>query len=243
MPGSGYFSKIILNGTTLMDVTQDTVAADKLMTNYTATKNDGSKITGTYTGAVAVTEEQDAAGGTIKHITALNISDTTATASDVASGKYFYTAAGVKTAGTASGGGGSETESGQVTLSASQNGLNVSFTNTHTAAPSFFLVARETDGQSFSQYTTGTLVISGGSFTRALGVSTIESNASASFHYDAVVFRMVKSSSITNTAIACSTDGATQWSTYVSSTGLNLPTADQYPAGTYKWIASWDAIT
>ena len=45
-----------------MDVTQDTVAADKLMTNYTATKNDGSKITGTYTGAVAVTEEQDAAG-------------------------------------------------------------------------------------------------------------------------------------------------------------------------------------
>ena len=104
MPGSGYFSKIILNGTTLMDVTQDTVAADKLMTNYTATKNDGSKITGTLSGAVVVTEEQDAAGGTIKHITATNISDTTAVASDVASGKYFYTAAGVKTAGTAGSG-------------------------------------------------------------------------------------------------------------------------------------------
>lgn len=35
-----------------------------------------------------------------------DVSDTTATASDVASGKYFYTAAGVKTAGTATGGGG-----------------------------------------------------------------------------------------------------------------------------------------
>ena len=33
-----------------------------------------------------------------------DVSDTTAAAADVASGKYFYTAAGVKTAGTASGG-------------------------------------------------------------------------------------------------------------------------------------------
>lgn len=33
-----------------------------------------------------------------------DVTDTTATASDVASGKYFYTSSGVKTAGTASGG-------------------------------------------------------------------------------------------------------------------------------------------
>lgn len=36
-----------------------------------------------------------------------DVTDTTAAASDVASGKYFYTAAGVRTAGTNSGGGGS----------------------------------------------------------------------------------------------------------------------------------------
>lgn len=36
-----------------------------------------------------------------------DVSDTTAAASDVASGKYFYTSAGVKTQGTSSGGGGS----------------------------------------------------------------------------------------------------------------------------------------
>ena len=42
-------------------------------------------------------------GGTA---TFTDVSDTTAAASDVASGKYFYTAAGVRTAGTSSGGGG-----------------------------------------------------------------------------------------------------------------------------------------
>lgn len=42
-------------------------------------------------------------GGTASFV---EISDTTATAADVASGKYFYTSAGVKTEGTASGGGG-----------------------------------------------------------------------------------------------------------------------------------------
>ena len=36
-----------------------------------------------------------------------DVTDTTASASDVASGKYFYTAAGVRTQGTSSGGGGS----------------------------------------------------------------------------------------------------------------------------------------
>lgn len=45
-------------------------------------------------------------GGTAEFF---DVSDTTATASDVASGKYFYTAAGVRTAGTASGGGGAPT--------------------------------------------------------------------------------------------------------------------------------------
>lgn len=39
-------------------------------------------------------------GGTASFV---DITDTTATASDVASGKYFYTAAGVRTAGTSAG--------------------------------------------------------------------------------------------------------------------------------------------
>lgn len=44
-------------------------------------------------------------GGTA---TFTDVTDTTAAAGDVASGKYFYTAAGVRTQGTSSGGGGSD---------------------------------------------------------------------------------------------------------------------------------------
>ena len=44
-------------------------------------------------------------GGTARF---MDVTDTTAAAGDVASGKYFYTSAGVRTQGTASGGGGSD---------------------------------------------------------------------------------------------------------------------------------------
>lgn len=48
--------------------------------------------------------------------TLIDLTDTTAAASDVAAGKYFYTAAGVKTEGIASGGGGgSQTITGTFT--------------------------------------------------------------------------------------------------------------------------------
>ncbi len=43
-----FISKLILNGVTQMDVTQDTVAANNLLSGETATKNDGSPVTGTY---------------------------------------------------------------------------------------------------------------------------------------------------------------------------------------------------
>lgn len=53
-------SKIILNGVTQMDVTQDTVTADKLLSSYTATKNDGTKISGAYEPPVINTQSKSA---------------------------------------------------------------------------------------------------------------------------------------------------------------------------------------
>ena len=59
----------------------------------------------TYSGVPAVILPKSG-GGTASFT---DVSDTTASASDVASGKYFYTAAGVRTEGTASGGAGTVT--------------------------------------------------------------------------------------------------------------------------------------
>ena len=67
-----------------------------------------------------VNKVQTADGTTI-----IDISDTTATASDVASGKYFYTAAGAKTAGTGTGGSGTIT----ITDVANTTGTTAQITN------------------------------------------------------------------------------------------------------------------
>lgn len=65
-------------------------------------------------------------GGTASFV---DVTDTTAAASDVASGKYFYTSAGVKTQGTASGGGGSD----HLTLLATKSLGTISTSSTNAA--------------------------------------------------------------------------------------------------------------
>lgn len=100
-----YKNKIVYGNQTLIDLTSDTVSADKLLSGYTAHDKSGAPITGTYTGgiaAISVVDTTDTAGGTIRTITALDISDTTASAGDVAQGKYFYAADGTKVQGTLS---------------------------------------------------------------------------------------------------------------------------------------------
>jgi len=72
------------------------------------------------TAAISVVDTTDSHGGTIREITALDISDTTAVASDVASGKYFYTASGVKTAGTGSGSSGESSSYTRTTIASEQ---------------------------------------------------------------------------------------------------------------------------
>ncbi len=86
-------SKIIFNGKTLIDLTQDTVVADKLLTGYTAHGADGEVIEG------ACTFDADT-------------KDATATAAEVLSGKTAY-AKGKKVTG-------SMTNNGGATLAVSE---------------------------------------------------------------------------------------------------------------------------
>ena len=95
--------------TTFTDVSDTTATASDVLNSKYFYNASGEKIQGTATGggtpAISVVDTADSGGGVVRTITALNISDTTATAADVASGKYFYTADGAKTQGSASGGG------------------------------------------------------------------------------------------------------------------------------------------
>lgn len=80
MPTNTYNSKVIFNGDVLMDLTGDTVTADKLLKGITAHGKDGAPITGTC--------DWDAATG-----------DATATAAEILSGKTAYVK-GKKVSGT-----------------------------------------------------------------------------------------------------------------------------------------------
>ena len=78
----------------------------------------------TYSNVPAVTLPKSPSGTA----TFTDVTDTTATASDVASGKYFYTSAGVKTAGTGSGGGGgSDVQTGSTYEEVSSASSSISF--------------------------------------------------------------------------------------------------------------------
>lgn len=112
-------------------------------------------------------------GGTASFV---EISDTTATAADVASGKYFYTSAGVKTEGTASGGGGaSNVVQGTFTTKSSSGHEEVSIPYSGTGYPVAAVVfvkggpynANNAWYNTLHQYATGLWVLSKADTTTA----------------------------------------------------------------------------
>lgn len=68
MANNQYINKVDYAGQTLIDLTSDTVSADKLRQGYTAHDKSGAPIIGSYVPGISVTESQDAHGGTIVNI-------------------------------------------------------------------------------------------------------------------------------------------------------------------------------
>lgn len=79
-------------------------------------------------------------GGTA---TFTEVTDTTATAADVATGKYFYTASGVRTQGTNSGSGGSSVQIGTSTVTLSARSTAILFENLLGEPTSFYISSVE----------------------------------------------------------------------------------------------------
>lgn len=120
-----------------------------------------SLLGATYNGVPAV-QLPISGGGTA---TFTEVTDTTATAADVASGKYFYTAAGIKTEGTNSGGGG-ESKNVQVvqgttrTTSSTLTAIGAEMTVTKTGTYDVYWSAFRSSTS--SSYTYGTQLYVGG---------------------------------------------------------------------------------
>ena len=134
-------------------------------------------------------------GGTA---TFTDVTDTTAGASDVASGKYFYTAAGVRTAGTSSGGGGSSMQVAVewTTLGSASN--SISFTGLAGEPTSFIVLAAADittggtkaaavvyDGtNTIGQTITSQVTYDGSGFSYTYNAGTLTVTGSATFQAD-----------------------------------------------------------
>lgn len=250
-----YVNKVVFGDQTLLDLTTDTVTPSVLMEGYTAHDKSGALIIGTATGggtgAISVVDTEDTHGGTIRTITAVDISDTTAVAEDVAQGKYFYTADGTKAEGTSSGGGGLEYETGTWSPSSDNSGDTViSFSSTHNTMPFFvsmYDIVDEYDSTlntcyAFTYYC----------FDSIFGGGIWSSTTSARYGESRLIYR---GSSATSTSLSTNWfanpptntgDGTGAYPRFfVKETGFTPRGLGYYwRAGhTYKWIAVWAPTT
>lgn len=122
------YSKIILNGDTLMDVTGDTVDAGKLLYGETATKNSGAKVTG--------------------NIASKSSSDLTASGATVTAPAGYYSSNATKSVASGSATPASSISATGATVSTGTNTLTLSKTVSNTPSVSAGYISNGTSGNS-----------------------------------------------------------------------------------------------
>ncbi len=179
-------------------------------------------------------------------VTQVDVTDTTATAADVALGKFFYDAAGIKTAGT--GGGswfGTDYEQGIFTPSTDIMNPTISFAKTHTSAPAFVMMI-DTNNTSanagsnvgfvfFDSYKIyGTKIPYSGATTKyALILYTYISGSTSTYGGYATEYSYENPES-------SSADYTRYWATESGFFAYTRSTVRFWRSGrTYKWIAIW----
>ena len=175
-------------------------------------------------------------------------SPTTATASDVASGKYFFNARGALTQGTASGGGGGGSftvETGTWTPSSDVVIAEISFNDTHIEEPVLTFLYDSADS-----YNSTTNTPQFGLFVyhyKWPGFTVYPSSSVANYAIAFIRTRATDTSAFTtttfsvknNTMAITSSDYVGFW---VSSTKFRMSSASSRPwksGRTYKWVAVW----
>lgn len=197
--------------------------------------------------AISVVDTLDTNGGTIRTITAVDISDTTAQASDVAQGKYFYTADGTKTAGTSSGGGGGlEYETGTWTPTADIARPTISFTSTHTERPIYVLIS---DISGEERNTDDMLAWAIVNWYDAFGFGLKVTSSQTNYARTQGIYKTAASfgAGTSNISSLDGNSGTTEMGYFLTKTAFypygNVSTRYWRAGRTYKWIAIWAPTT
>ena len=115
-------------------------------------------------------------GGTA---TFTDVTDTTAAAADVATGKYFYNANGARTQGTNSGGGGSDVQIGTAEKTQTTAGTSISFTGLQGEPTSFIIISEADLATGAAPYKTNAVLFDGSTIKGQYITNT--SNANMTF--------------------------------------------------------------
>ena len=180
--------------------------------------------------------------------TLIDLTDTTATASDVASGKYFYGKDGVKTLGTASGGG-TEYETGTFTPTANIDRPTISFSNTHTLPPTYVSIYDIGDTVQPSNSVVAMTYIDE---YRLFGTGYTYSSGKARYGTIQYVYRGTSTTSLNTGTVHLTyssdtplpSNGSTSYARYWADASKFYPysnsTTRYFQTGrTYKWYAYW----
>ncbi len=233
-------NKIVYNGGTLIDLTGDTVTADKLMQGYTAHDKSGEVIIGTATGGGGAVI-QDENGGL--HFLEDEVNAFSDAVTELPNGGFLHTITGVMASG------GLEYEEGTWTPTEDVARPTINFINAHTARP-FTIIFADTSNTPLDGYNQAWLFQS---FIDGLA-SAMKGNTSGSLNYYArasYFYLGTGSTSITqgNNNITNLTDssGSGGMGYWVTTTGFipsSSATTRYWKAGrTYKWIAVWAPTT
>ena len=248
------FSKIILNNTTLMDVTQKTVTSGSMLSGTTALKNDGTDVTGSI--ATKTSSDMTASTLTVTAPAGYYASDASKTLTDanLIAGNIKKDISIFGVTGTLEGGGsGLVYESGTYTPASDMSSTTtISFQNQHTIPPFFYAVYNINTQAIDTSYTA--IGCAYFNFGLALGGSvgygskTVYGYAIENYSSNSTPLTgtgSINSSTVTTAYNDTESSAKSNSQYWATSSAIKVSSGTRtYKAGrTYKWIAVWAPTT